>query len=157
MADIRKRIVFHGRVQGVGFRYTAKYLAQSLGLTGWVRNEWDGTVTLEIQGREMLINKLLVGLNHNQFITIDWMDTKEIPVSFLNIEEKYELDTPIIEQTLSKDKSSSIYLFATIFFASFISLRDLLFRTLFNCFPISVETCTIHFFSVLSSIFGTFS
>ena len=30
MADIRKRIVFHGRVQGVGFRYTAKYLAQSL-------------------------------------------------------------------------------------------------------------------------------
>ena len=44
------------------------------------RNEWDGTVTLEIQGREMLINKLLVGLNHNQFITIDWMDTKEIPV-----------------------------------------------------------------------------
>ena len=80
MADIRKRIVFHGRVQGVGFRYTAKYLAQSLGLTGWVRNEWDGTVTLEIQGREMLINKLLVGLNHNQFITIDWMDTKEIPV-----------------------------------------------------------------------------
>ena len=73
------------------------------------------------------------------------------------IEEKYELDTPIIEQTLSKDKSSSIYLFATIFFASFISLRDLLFRTLFNCFPISVETCTIHFFSVLSSIFGTFS
>lgn len=47
---------------------------------GWVRNEWDGTVTLEIQGREMLINKLLVGLNHNQFITIDWMDTKEIPV-----------------------------------------------------------------------------
>mgnify|MGYP000444129853 FL=1 len=80
MADIRKRIVFHGRVQGVGFRYTAKYLAQSLGLTGWVRNEWNGTVTLEIQGREMLINKLLAGLNHNQFITIDWMDTKEIPV-----------------------------------------------------------------------------
>ena len=39
MADVRKRIIFRGRVQGVGFRYTAKYLAQSLGLTGWVRNE----------------------------------------------------------------------------------------------------------------------
>ncbi len=80
MAEVRKHIVFHGRVQGVGFRYTAKYLAQSLRLTGWVSNEWDGTVTLEIQGREALIQKLLVGLNSNQFITIDWMDTEEIPL-----------------------------------------------------------------------------
>lgn len=78
MADIRKRIIFHGRVQGVGFRYTAKYLAQSLELTGWVKNEWNGTVTMEVQGREQLINKLLIGLNNNQFISIDWMDTKEI-------------------------------------------------------------------------------
>ena len=52
---VRKHIVFHGRDQGVGFRYTAKYLAQSLELTGWVRNEWDGTVTMEVQGREALI------------------------------------------------------------------------------------------------------
>lgn len=80
MAEIRKHIVFYGRVQGVGFRYTAKYLAQSMELTGWVRNEWDGTVTMEVQGRETLINKLLVGLNNNRFITIEWMDAKEIPL-----------------------------------------------------------------------------
>lgn len=80
MADVRKHIVFYGRVQGVGFRYTAKYLAQSLELTRWVRNEYDGTVTMEVQGRETLINKLLVGLNQNRFITIDWVDTKEIPL-----------------------------------------------------------------------------
>ena len=49
-------------------------------LTGWVRNEWDGTVTMEVQGRETLINKLLVGLNNNRFITIEWMDAKEIPL-----------------------------------------------------------------------------
>lgn len=84
MADIRKRIIFHGRVQGVGFRYTAKYLAQSLELAGWVKNEWDGTVTMEVQGREQLINKLLTGLNNNQFISIDWMDTEEISL----VEEK---------------------------------------------------------------------
>ncbi len=80
MAEVRKHIVFHGRVQGVGFRYTAKYLAQSMGLTGWVMNEWDGTVSMEVQGRETLINKLLVNLNHGQFIEIEWMDTKEIPL-----------------------------------------------------------------------------
>lgn len=80
MAEVRKHIVFHGLVQGVGFRYTAKYLAQSMGLTGWVTNEWDGTVSMEVQGRETLINKLLVNLNHGQFIEIEWMDTKEIPL-----------------------------------------------------------------------------
>ena len=78
MSEVRKHIVFHGRVQGVGFRYTAKYMAQSLELTGWVRNEYDGTVTMEVQGRETLINKLLVRLNHDRFITIEWMDTEEI-------------------------------------------------------------------------------
>lgn len=80
MAEVRKRIVFFCRVQGVGFRYTAKYLAQSLGLTGWVKNEWDGTVLMEVQGREPMINKLLVGLNQGHFISIEWMDTKEIPL-----------------------------------------------------------------------------
>ena len=80
MAEVRKRIVFYGRVQGVGFRYTAKRLAQSLGLTGWVKNEYDGTVVMEIQGREPMIYKLTEGLNHNMFITIEWIDTEEIPV-----------------------------------------------------------------------------
>lgn len=80
MSEIRKHIVFHGRVQGVGFRYTAKYMAQSLGLAGWVKNEWDGTVTMEVQGRETLINKLLVGLNQGRYINIEWVDTEEIPL-----------------------------------------------------------------------------
>ncbi len=80
MKEVRKRMVFHGRVQGVGFRYTAKYLAQSMGLTGWVENKYDGTVLLEIQGRETLIYKLMEGLNHNQFISIDWIDTEDVPI-----------------------------------------------------------------------------
>lgn len=80
MSEVRKRIVFHGQVQGVGFRYTAKYLAQSMELTGWVMNEYDGTVIMEVQGREALINKMLVGLNHGHYIVIEWMDTKEIPL-----------------------------------------------------------------------------
>lgn len=80
MAEVRKSMVFHGRVQGVGFRFTAKHLAKSLGLTGWVRNEMDGTVAMEVQGREPMIHKLQVGLNHNSFIEIDWIDTKDIPL-----------------------------------------------------------------------------
>ncbi len=80
MADIRKHIVFHGQVQGVGFRYSAAYLARSLELTGWVTNAWDGTVVMEVQGRESRIDKLLQGINARPFITIDWIDTKSIPL-----------------------------------------------------------------------------
>ena len=80
MSEIRKRIVFHGRVQGVGFRYTARHLAQSIGHSGWVRNEYDGTVLMEVQGREPMIFKLMEGLNRSMFIDISWIDSEDIPV-----------------------------------------------------------------------------
>lgn len=46
----RRHWHFTGSVQGVGFRYRAQYAAQLLDLTGWVENNWDGTVDLEAQG-----------------------------------------------------------------------------------------------------------
>lgn len=46
----RLRLRFVGQVQGVGFRWTSLGVASRLGLTGWVRNEPDGSVTAEIQG-----------------------------------------------------------------------------------------------------------
>ncbi len=81
MTQTRKRLVFHGRVQGVGFRYKAKYLASSLGLTGWVRNEYDGTVHMEVQGSKPMIYKLMEGLNRDRYIVIEWIDEKDIPVA----------------------------------------------------------------------------
>lgn len=46
----RLRMRFVGEVQGVGFRWTSRRVAQDLGLTGWVRNEPDGSVSMELQG-----------------------------------------------------------------------------------------------------------
>ncbi len=40
----------HGRVQGVGFRYNARKQAKRRSLSGWVRNEPDGTVTVVCEG-----------------------------------------------------------------------------------------------------------
>lgn len=40
----------HGRVQGVGFRYATRRAAQTLGVSGWVRNDADGTVRVFAQG-----------------------------------------------------------------------------------------------------------
>ncbi len=48
---IAKHIIFVGRVQGVGFRFTARRAAGRRQLTGFVRNRWDGTVEMLAQGR----------------------------------------------------------------------------------------------------------
>lgn len=77
---IRKRISFSGRVQGVGFRFTAIQYARRFGLSGWVRNMYDGTVLMEVQGETHVINKLIDCLNNDRFIRIDSMKQKEIPV-----------------------------------------------------------------------------
>lgn len=71
---VRKHIYFSGRVQGVGFRYRAKYLAEPLGLTGWVENLWDGRVEMELQGEEEAISAFLNQLRRQRFIRIDDME-----------------------------------------------------------------------------------
>ncbi|MDY6324341.1 MAG: acylphosphatase [Catonella sp.] len=77
---IRKHMIFYGDVQGVGFRYRATTFANELGLTGWVRNEDDGTVTLEAQGEEGVIDMLVQKLNRAPFIDITGIDTKKLPI-----------------------------------------------------------------------------
>ncbi|NIP97788.1 MAG: acylphosphatase, partial [Akkermansiaceae bacterium] len=47
---IAKRVIFSGRVQGVGFRYTTKEIATGFDVCGTVRNLIDGTVELEVMG-----------------------------------------------------------------------------------------------------------
>jgi acylphosphatase len=56
---IRRRVVVHGFVQGVGFRYTARLEAARLGVAGWVRNRADGTVEAEIEGDEASVTAML--------------------------------------------------------------------------------------------------
>lgn len=60
--NARLHAVVEGRVQGVGFRYFVEELADALGLTGWVRNRWDGTVEVLAEGERQLLEKLLAGL-----------------------------------------------------------------------------------------------
>ena len=50
MAMVARHIWFSGRVQGVGFRYTARNIASRYKLTGYVRNEDDGRVEMVAQG-----------------------------------------------------------------------------------------------------------
>ena len=74
----RRKILFYGRVQGVVFRYHARYAAEGLRLTGWVRNEEDGTVTMEVQGDEVSIDRMLQILQQDRYIDIVDMDIKNL-------------------------------------------------------------------------------
>ena len=78
--QVRRRIIFYGRVQGVGFRYRACYAAREYGLDGWVRNRYDGTVEMDAQGDERNIGALLDFLHRQSYIRIDHAESEEIPL-----------------------------------------------------------------------------
>ena len=77
---VRKHIVFHGQVQGVGFRYRARHAADMIGCTGWAKNERNGTVTMEIQGTEDQIDKVIMSVDRGTYVRLDNMEVKSIPV-----------------------------------------------------------------------------
>ncbi len=77
---VRKHMKISGSVQGVGFRFRASHVARGLDITGWVRNEWDGTVELEAQGTQEQIYRLLKMINQGSYIRIERIDTTEIPL-----------------------------------------------------------------------------
>ena len=76
---IRKRIIFTGQVQGVGFRWRARQAASLYDCTGWCRNEWDGSVTMEIQGEENAIDKVIQSIEAGRYVWIHNMDTTSLP------------------------------------------------------------------------------
>ena len=77
---IRRHMYISGDVQGVGFRYRANYAAKALGLTGYVRNLYDGRVEVEVQGERDLISRFLAEIDAGSFVHIDDIDWKDIPI-----------------------------------------------------------------------------
>ncbi|PTL39343.1 acylphosphatase [Alkalicoccus saliphilus] len=63
----RYDITVTGRVQGVGFRYFTQMEAKKRKLTGWVRNETDGNVRLEVQGNEDSLDSFIQSLKEAQY------------------------------------------------------------------------------------------
>lgn len=59
---VRREFRFSGVVQGVGFRYEVQRIASQLDLTGWVRNQSDGSVAVEIEGPSNFIDSFLLAV-----------------------------------------------------------------------------------------------
>ena len=56
---VRRRVIVHGLVQGVGFRYSIARAAASRGVAGWVRNQANGTVEAVFEGEEDAVGSLV--------------------------------------------------------------------------------------------------
>ena len=72
MKPQRITVRYEGRVQGVGFRYTAVSLAQDFDVTGWVKNEFDDSVSVVAEGTEESLMELLQAIrrsNLGRYIT----------------------------------------------------------------------------------------
>lgn len=76
----RFRLCFYGVVQGVGFRYTARHAANMYRLTGYVKNEYDGSVTCEVQGEEAAISRFVETIRNGRFIEISRIDRRELEI-----------------------------------------------------------------------------
>lgn len=78
---IRKRAIVRGRVQGVGFRWSARAQADRLGVTGFARNLPDGTVEVEAEGSEAAVEQMLHWLHHGpRLAEVHALEVTEVPV-----------------------------------------------------------------------------
>ena len=76
----RTRVRYSGRVQGVGFRMTARSIARGRSVTGWVRNEADGSVMLEAQGVACEVALLLESVRERMGMLIVSEEASEVTV-----------------------------------------------------------------------------
>ena len=79
---IRKEFHFEGNVQNIGFRFEVQSHAKPLGITGYAKNNEDGTVTAQLQGNLEDINRVISDLHNIDRIQIDSMTEKEIPLDY---------------------------------------------------------------------------
>jgi acylphosphatase len=81
MPRIRRQVFFSGRVQGVGFRYTALALAREFKVGGYVKNLHDGRVELVAQGDETEVDRFLAAIEREMAPYIKDVACETLPVS----------------------------------------------------------------------------
>lgn len=72
-----KKVIFEGRVQGVGFRYATKELARGYDVLGTVRNRDDGTVELVVAGEGEEVTEFLRDLKEDSPVAHHIKDARE--------------------------------------------------------------------------------
>ena len=83
MSQKRVHVVVRGYVQGVGFRANCARRAEALGVTGWVRNQWDGSVEALFEGDAVAVDRLVdwcrAGPSRSDVAGVEAMDAPDAP------------------------------------------------------------------------------
>jgi acylphosphatase len=78
---VSKRAVFSGRVQGVGFRYTAQEIAQDFAVSGYVRNLPDRTVEVQAEGEADQVADFLAAIGRRMAGYVEKTSVEDAPPS----------------------------------------------------------------------------
>ncbi len=81
----RAHIKVYGEVQGIGYRYFAKRLASQYEILGWVKNNIDGTVELDIEGEKNNIEEYIRKLKTEH----PWATVTNIEIEWLSYTGNY--------------------------------------------------------------------
>ncbi|MDC0175593.1 acylphosphatase [Planctomycetaceae bacterium] len=85
---MRRRLIYHGRVQGVGFRYTTRSIAHRHPVSGWVKNLPEGTVELLVEAEAAEMAGFLDEIAqrfHGHITSIDDLSPDDEPISGFSI------------------------------------------------------------------------
>lgn len=82
---VRYEFIFYGNVQNIGFRFEIQQRAMHYKLTGWAKNNEDGSVTSQLQGKENLISEAISSLKEIDRISFTNIQKKAIP-----LQEEYD-------------------------------------------------------------------
>jgi len=76
-----RRVLYSGHVQGIGFRYTARRIAQGYAVTGFVRNLSDGRVELVAEGTTAELDQLVATIAKKMADNIRQTDIQKGPAT----------------------------------------------------------------------------
>jgi acylphosphatase len=79
--SVARRLVVHGRVQGVFFRASTRDQARASGVAGWVRNRADGAVEVWLEGREDAVGQVerWIRAGGPDFAAVDRVEAELVP------------------------------------------------------------------------------
>ncbi|UCG62626.1 MAG: acylphosphatase [Candidatus Zixiibacteriota bacterium] len=86
MSSVAAELKVRGRVQGVGYRYYCYRRALGLNLTGWARNNADGSVSARVEGERGAIEEFIKELK----VGPSWASVTDVEVNWSNFTGKYK-------------------------------------------------------------------